>query len=314
MNRICVRMAAVAIVVAQLATTASAEIYYCAVAKSVGYTQTSNAPPAEPSSWIFTAALDYYVADEVLSATITFDTPPVTTVDMYRAGETAQRYYSISYDNEAELDAAYPSTTYTFTADRGFGPEIADVFLPAGLYPPDTPYFTSDTYDRLQGMDPSLDFDGSVNAFEPALGATYAATYVSVVEEGMGAVLIVGLTASDTAFQIPAGYLFPDTNYSIGVLQLDGVEYPATGIDDSTTYAEFSRGTVAYFRTMSIAPPCFGDLDGDLDVDLTDLAILLANFGVSEGAAASDGDLDTDGDVDLTDLALLLANYGTICE
>jgi len=53
-----------------------------------------------------------------------------------------------------------------------------------------------------------------------------------------------------------------------------------------------------------------GDLDGDGDVDLTDLAQLLAHYGMTEGATYEDGDLDGDGDVDLTDLAALLSHYG----
>ncbi len=57
-----------------------------------------------------------------------------------------------------------------------------------------------------------------------------------------------------------------------------------------------------------------GDLDGDCDVDLADLSILLSNYGTTSGATYEDGDLDGDGDVDLADLALLLANYGTECE
>jgi len=60
-------------------------------------------------------------------------------------------------------------------------------------------------------------------------------------------------------------------------------------------------------------PPC-PDLDGDGDVDLSDLAILLANYGTTGGAGFEDGDLDGDGDVDLADLAALLAVYGTTCE
>ncbi len=58
---------------------------------------------------------------------------------------------------------------------------------------------------------------------------------------------------------------------------------------------------------------CFGDLDGDLDIDLADLAQLLANYGTPSGAFYEDGDLDGDGDVDLSDLAGLLAVYGTTC-
>lgn len=56
---------------------------------------------------------------------------------------------------------------------------------------------------------------------------------------------------------------------------------------------------------------CVGDLDGDDDIDLTDLSIQLGHFGGPGGP--EDGDLDGDGDVDLTDLSLLLAGYGTSC-
>jgi hypothetical protein len=58
---------------------------------------------------------------------------------------------------------------------------------------------------------------------------------------------------------------------------------------------------------------CFGDLDGDGQVTLTDLSLLLSNFGVPSGAMEGDGDLDDDGDVDLTDLSLLLSAFGTMC-
>ena len=58
---------------------------------------------------------------------------------------------------------------------------------------------------------------------------------------------------------------------------------------------------------------CFGDLDGDGEIGLSDLAQLLANYGTTSGAVYEDGDLDADGDVDLADLAALLAVYGTTC-
>ena len=56
-----------------------------------------------------------------------------------------------------------------------------------------------------------------------------------------------------------------------------------------------------------------GDLDYDGDVDLSDLAQLLANYGTPSGATYEDGDIDADGDVDLSDLAALLAHYGETC-
>jgi hypothetical protein len=59
--------------------------------------------------------------------------------------------------------------------------------------------------------------------------------------------------------------------------------------------------------------PCYGDVDLDYDIDLTDLSRLLSNYGITDGAEYEDGDLDEDGDVDLTDLGGLLSVYGTSC-
>jgi len=58
---------------------------------------------------------------------------------------------------------------------------------------------------------------------------------------------------------------------------------------------------------------CRGDLNNDRRVTLTDLAILLTNFGTPTGMTFANGDLDDDGAVTLTDLAILLTNFGTSC-
>lgn len=61
--------------------------------------------------------------------------------------------------------------------------------------------------------------------------------------------------------------------------------------------------------------PCdlIADLDHDGDVDLQDLAFLLANFGTTSGATFEQGDVEGDGDVDLQDLAFLLSIFGQSC-
>lgn len=52
-----------------------------------------------------------------------------------------------------------------------------------------------------------------------------------------------------------------------------------------------------------------GDLDCDGDVDISDLAQLLAHYGLPD-PVYSDGDLDEDGDVDIADVAQMLSAYG----
>ncbi len=66
------------------------------------------------------------------------------------------------------------------------------------------------------------------------------------------------------------------------------------------------RGQVEFPR-----PACIGDIDCDRDVDLGDLARLLAGFGGPGNK--DDGDVNGDGVVDLGDLSLLLSAFGSTC-
>jgi len=61
-------------------------------------------------------------------------------------------------------------------------------------------------------------------------------------------------------------------------------------------------------------PPTAGDLDGDCDVDSTDLNILLTDFGcASPPSADCIGDVDYDFDTDSVDLNVLLSTFGNAC-
>jgi hypothetical protein len=80
--------------------------------------------------------------------------------------------------------------------------------------------------------------------------------------------------------------------------------------DNSNTYPGWNIDDVDFWAVF--VPQCPGDFDADNDVDIADLATLLAHYG-STGVAYADGDLDADGDVDLADLAALLSVYGTTC-
>jgi hypothetical protein len=66
------------------------------------------------------------------------------------------------------------------------------------------------------------------------------------------------------------------------------------------------------WRAHVTTPSTPGDIDGDGDVDLADLAALLSSFGLCSGDAGfvTAADIDANGCVDLADLTLLLSNYG----
>ncbi|MFN0136061.1 MAG: family 16 glycosylhydrolase [Phycisphaerae bacterium] len=56
-----------------------------------------------------------------------------------------------------------------------------------------------------------------------------------------------------------------------------------------------------------------GDVDNDCEVDLSDLSILLANFGAT-GRTHEQGDVDFNTLVDLSDLSKMLSVFGATCE
>lgn len=96
--------------------------------------------------------------------------------------------------------------------------------------------------------------------------------------------------------------------------------YTVTGLTNGTTYnfsiaardssgtytnGPYSAGVNATPQNTTTTKP--GDSDGDNDVDLTDLARLLTDYGKT-GTYSTD--FNGNGQVDLTDLAILLSNYG----
>lgn len=76
--------------------------------------------------------------------------------------------------------------------------------------------------------------------------------------------------------------------------------------------ADRSSGADPFRRSVLLVPIVPGDVDGDGDVDLADLALLLGAFGTCGGDVGFNGaaDLDQSGCIELSDLTVVLANYG----
>ncbi len=80
-----------------------------------------------------------------------------------------------------------------------------------------------------------------------------------------------------------------------------------------TAFTDLSACGGRYTATVSGASACPGDLDGDSQIDSTDLNILLGNFGCDAGKGNCPGDIDGDGDTDSIDLNIILLNFGVFC-
>jgi hypothetical protein len=98
----------------------------------------------------------------------------------------------------------------------------------------------------------------------------------------------------------------------------DGDGYSLVIIDENGPTASWSDGPSWKPSSMIGGSPgtddsvvvVEGDVNGDLQVDLVDLAILQSHFGITSGAARNQGDLNGDGAVNRLDAAVLARNYG----
>jgi hypothetical protein len=76
----------------------------------------------------------------------------------------------------------------------------------------------------------------------------------------------------------------------------------------TATGAACSPTDVTIVQAAALTP---GDANGDGAVNVSDLSLLAANYGVTSGATWGMGDFTGDGAVNVSDLSLLAANYGT---
>jgi hypothetical protein len=166
--------------------------------------------------------------------------------------------------------------------------------------------------------------DGSVFTIVEAMGARLTPV---VAYDGVNDAFLVVWINNDTG-KLTAQLLYDDGALAGDPLPIDNPG-AAAGVPCIATNTAEGRFIIAWADHKWETPgqhdilgqiigvtsetPC-PDLDGDGDVDLADLAQLLAHYGTTSGATFEDGDIDGDGDVDLADLAALLAEYGTTCE
>lgn len=211
--------------------------------------------------------------------------------------------------SEFALDVVAPAQGQIWHAsdETNFGPPLENLDVPflgaastdtrafdTFVSPPQSPFFTS----------PSLASPG---------GLVSTTTKIRGIS-GQGNE--IPLAWFDT-LSIPAGVNFVGARITFetfgpGTISTDpGGELFATISGRTASVVDFDGEPFAFSLYFTAGADCPADLNGDGQVDLADLSILLTHFGSSGGPA--DGDLNGDGNVDLADLSILLVDFGSTC-
>jgi hypothetical protein len=144
-------------------------------------------------------------------------------------------------------------------------------------------------------------------------GSTWSLAYTMATAPGGSVRGLHGYVDATNGGSVVLFATTTETNANRVVTVTDtGAASAFTTIATAPTNTAF-RG-VRYLPVPDAPPGCPGDLDGDGDVDQSDLGILLANYGcvARKPARLCAGDLDGDGDTDQSDLGVLLANYDCV--
>lgn len=105
---------------------------------------------------------------------------------------------------------------------------------------------------------------------------------------------------------VPAGQSGPHRMISVP----SGV----SGSDTMTFRVDSPAGSSATATVTIVYTPCLGDVDNDGLISISDLSLLLSNFGLNVPRPYERGDQDGDRFISIIDLSLLLSEFGTACE
>jgi hypothetical protein len=230
----------------------------------------------------------------------------------------------------------------TSTAIRATRVNPPDNLTSGGTFTPTEPVYFADPTGRLPGPRSGFYRATTTRTFEVAMIETNVGVS-GALETGATddvGIIVEALEVEPGSPVLPGEFIFLSFSGGLQGADLDGTEtLPGTSVVANILYFDLDNlHTVLGVRSMELmwlidaggatneidplevfalnpvnqTTPCPGDVDGNRVVNLSDLSILLAHFGMS-GATPADGDLDGDTDVDLTDLATLLANFGTVC-
>ncbi len=233
-----------------LIPTAQATISFVDLYHTNVFLQTGNGNTVSYDGSYATMSLYSTDPNEFTSVSSTYPGPdsPVT---LAQDALTQYGYGSTYFGSQAAMDAAFPTGTYSFAAQRSVGgPLAASTTYSGNAYPQTQPFLLGTNFTDLQGMHSASPFAFQFSTFTPDPSTDSAYLFFVIFDQASGAVVYDAgaLPPTTTGLTLPANTLNPGTSYVYDLIFSDRLTVPSPGADfpaqiGSDTRAEGSFAT-----------------------------------------------------------------------
>jgi hypothetical protein len=214
--------------------------------------QTTNAvqpvAPDSPKAYVFRAQLFTVNAGD--AANVLVKPPGNRTYNLLSVTPTEVDFDSSYAGIKSLFDTLFPSGTYQYTINSGA--TAANLTVPAvEMYPGTIPYFTSNTWNLMQAVDPANALNVTWNGFTKDAGADSAFALLRILDEATGNVpfSVSLLPPGTTNYTVPAGTLKYGLTYRAELTFSNRTNNLSAGFGSATATAGYDYVTYASLVT-----------------------------------------------------------------
>lgn len=205
---------------------------------------------------------------------------------------------------QPEDDHSATGTTCWVTGNGAVGGGVGDADVDGG-----TTTLTTNAYDLTAIDDPRI---GYWRWYSNSAGsAPNSDTFLVQVSNNGGTNWTTVETVGPTGVETAGGWYYHEFRVADLVTPTSNVKLRFQASDLGS--GSIVEAAIDDLQIVSLdCDTCAGDINGSGGVDLSDLGVVLAEYGTCTGPACM-GDVDDDDDVDLSDLGIVLSEFGMLC-
>ncbi len=236
------------------AAPAEAGISFLDSFRSESSMQTADGASTTLSGYFFTTSLHSDNGGDYTGVSLAYPGPGSPVALVQQSDPTVWLYQTSLLPDQATMDAAFPTGTYTYTATNGATSDVASFDYTADDYPLSQPYLTGTSYSDLQNLNAASTVNLTFSAFNTGGNASDSFIFFQIYDLTLGAFAYDAgfLPSTATGVTVNANTLVAghDYRYELIFSNRDQTASPGAGFNaqlgfENRTYGLFSTAAVS---------------------------------------------------------------------